>query len=370
MNRRPDAETNGKPQMNGNGKNGKGKLPYPYTEFERRRFSKSPIRWISSLFPIAVFCLAVGVAIAVTMRDSKRPSPGVATVQAEAFRWAVNRAMSAAELTQIAASEEEWNTIATWWQEASDFMKAVPDSHPKYEIAQSRVSEYQSNREYAQTKANASTIVTDPSTNLWSVGSRKTDVLRIQGPPSREPSRYDALCQEVLHFENSTVELSNGIVTKYDDSDRNLKVAPEDVPTTSPSGSPYVWTLGSTREEVFRVQGTPDRISSYESLNRETLYYGNSTIELTDDRVTGYSNLGNSLRVSVEAAASGATSPFWTIGSQREDVFRIQGTPEQISLDDSLCREVLRYGNSSVELKNGLVTGYDNLGNNLRVRVE
>ncbi|HEY9663588.1 MAG TPA: hypothetical protein V6C65_34505, partial [Allocoleopsis sp.] len=85
--------------------------------------------------------------------------------------------------------------------------------------------------------------------------------------------------------------------------------------------------------------------------------------------VTGYSNLDNNLRVAVMAVTipDAQASNTWTMGSERNDVFRVQGTPSQVTLDSSLCKETLHYGNSMIDMKNGFVDGYDNLDGNLRV---
>jgi hypothetical protein len=329
------------------------------------------MKWLFSLLPIAVFCSSLVMAIAVTVQDS-RPKVSIAeTPRTEAFRWAVNRAMSAAELTQLANSQEEWSTVAKWWKEAVEFMEVVPRSHPRYDVAREKVQEYQNNLAYALSQAEAQATPLS-SSNLWAIGSRRIDLIRTQGKPTQE-SRYDALCQEILNYGGSVVELSNGVVVNYEDTDRNLRVMAGNEPVTSAlTGDGFSWTISSTRADVFSIQGTPDRVVRYDSLNRETLYYGNSSVDLVEDKVIGYNNLGNNLRVAIATIPSGSedeAAGYWTIGTERNDVFRIQGTPSQINLENSMCKEVLHYGNSVIELRNGFVSGYNNAGGNLRVRV-
>lgn len=366
MNRRPDAERRNRKTR------ATDRLPdwYLEAEFGWRKPPKRSPRQFLPLLPIAVFCIAVVLAVAVTVEDSRQHSPALESPKLQAFRWAVNRAMSAAELTQTARTQEEWQTVATWWEEAVDFMKSVPRSHERYQLAQEKIQEYQKNQQYAESQAAAQNLATLPSTNLWSVGSRRIDIIRIQGEPTQQV-RYDALCQETLYYGNSTVEFNNGIAVKYDNVDRNLKAVTEGAAIAPPQYD-YFWTIGSHRTEVFKIQGTPDRVTHYDSVRKETLYYGNSTIELTDDQVTGYSNLGQNLRVEMVAVPVGsqASTGFWTMGSERNDVFQVQGTPTQVTLDSSLCKETLHYEDSTVDLKNGFVTGYDNVGKNLRVRVQ
>ncbi len=70
------------------------------------------------------------------------------------FYDAVSTAMQAAEQTQTAETENEWGAIAAQWQTAIEMMKAVPENHPKYDVAQQRATEvYPVNFDYAQSKA-------------------------------------------------------------------------------------------------------------------------------------------------------------------------------------------------------------------------
>jgi hypothetical protein len=73
--------------------------------------------------------------------------------QADPFRDGVNRAMSAAELTQTANSPEEWGLVAGLWQEAINLMENVPNSSEQYAVAQQKMQEYPDNLKYAQQKA-------------------------------------------------------------------------------------------------------------------------------------------------------------------------------------------------------------------------
>ncbi len=70
------------------------------------------------------------------------------------FRDGVNAATQAATLAQIATSSEDWNIVAEHWGDAVNGMKAVPSDHPRYDVAQTKVSEYQKNLDYARRLAN------------------------------------------------------------------------------------------------------------------------------------------------------------------------------------------------------------------------
>ncbi|WP_334967568.1 hypothetical protein [Nostoc sp.] len=83
------------------------------------------------------------------------PTPIVTTLtpQTNTFREAVNQATSAAKLTQLAKSPDEWKTVVSQWQAAIALMKTVPSSSPDYTIAQQKIIEYQKNLNYAEKNA-------------------------------------------------------------------------------------------------------------------------------------------------------------------------------------------------------------------------
>lgn len=359
MDMRPDPQRNGKSEHNGRG-------TYPLLETRRivqpRIYtSRSP-----SLLPLIVLCLAVGLAAAIFMQSTRQPESPTAVPDEAAFRLAVNRAMSAAELTQTAQSPKEWKQVTTWWEEAIQLMHNVPASDTNYKVAQAKVEEYQNNLQYAQGRLQTAPTQS-PVDSLWGIGARRALVLKIQGQPV-STDRYDAICKEVLYYDKSQVELNNGIVVNYEDFDHKLKAVPPNTPLPSSTAS-STWDLGSTKDDVFRIQGTPTRVVNYEYSERETLYYGSSTVELAKQQVIGYRNEGGNLRVrTVPINSNPANGNLWTLSSSREDVLRVQGTPTEVRLEPSSCTETLYYGNSTVALKNGFISGYDNFDNNLRVK--
>jgi hypothetical protein len=76
--------------------------------------------------------------------------------QSDNFREAVNQAINAANLTQLAKSQNDWKTVANEWQKSIDMMTIVPVSSPNYAVAQTKILEYQQNLNYAQKNANSS----------------------------------------------------------------------------------------------------------------------------------------------------------------------------------------------------------------------
>jgi hypothetical protein len=363
---------NGKGGLNGklNGKNGKAlnDSVLMRTEVSRRLHSRLPVRRPASALPVLLVLCGIGVLgliLAITAQDplllpSASPSP---VPSASAFRLGVNRAMSAAEVTQTARSKTEWQIIVSWWEEAVRLMQTVP-SGPNSAVAQSRVVEYQRNLAYAKQQVDQAPP-SESSRALWSRGARRAEVIRIQGKAS-QTERYDALCKEVLYYGRSTVELNNGIVVRYEDADRNLKASEAPIAVTTNATS---WTIDSPKTALFRIQGTPSRVIRYDSSQKDVLYYGDSLVYVAADHVVGYDNLGNNLKVAVVPSSSRPVTA-WSIDSPRDDIFQVQGTPTHINLDANACSETLQYGNSSIELRNGFVSGYDDIDGNLRVLVK
>lgn len=362
MSKRPRADLDGKDSYPYWMEGFTGKPPVP----PRRRSRRIP--WSTLLWVVGLVTLP-GIIALVATRYANQLSIALPNRQVDTFQLAVNRASSAAELTQTATSHAEWLTIKAWWQEAIELMNAVSVSHPNHEIAQTKAKEYRRNLEYAHRMAVAHTTKTPQPHQLWAMGSPRSELLQVQGDPT-EAIRYDSTCKEVLYYGESIVELNNGVVTKFEDVDRNLKVYAKNLPTTKETLS--YWTLGSSREQVVRLEGTPGRFTQEESLGKEFLQYGESSIDITDGKVTGYVNVDDRLSVSVEPLAMAETnqsSDAWTIGSERANVFSVQGTPTRIT-EVSSCVQILHYDDSIVQLRNGFVTEYHNFDNNLRVSLE
>jgi hypothetical protein len=99
---------------------------------------------IKETLPVPVADQAPSVTPTPVTSASPASSP-----QPDSFREAVNKAMSAATITQSAKSKDDWNLVASQWQEAIALMKAVPASSPNYAVAQKKVVEYQPNLDYA-----------------------------------------------------------------------------------------------------------------------------------------------------------------------------------------------------------------------------
>lgn len=296
------------------------------------------------------------------------------------FRQGTEKAMRAAEETQRAEFREDWVTVAMLWQGAIAHMQAVSSSDPNYALAQEKVQEYSRNLQYAQSNVETRQAIQPETLSHWTLGTDRGTVLALEGTPSRV-MRYDTLCREVMYFGNNRVELKHGQVSSYDNIDGSLNVLPtEFVSSVITRGDRSFWTIGSSREDVFRIEGPPTRISGYESIGRETLYYGDNFIEIEDGLVTGYQNGDRTFQVAIAGTDSqlpgeasegnqNVEQQFWSLGASRDELLRIQqGTPTHVSRNRDSCEEKISYGASTVELRHGVVTGYNNSGNNLRIR--
>jgi hypothetical protein len=69
------------------------------------------------------------------------------------FDRAVNLAGEASAAGTTAKNSEEWKAIALKWKAASDLMGQVPQSHPRYELAQNRTKTYQANQVIAEKRS-------------------------------------------------------------------------------------------------------------------------------------------------------------------------------------------------------------------------
>ncbi|MBW4652980.1 MAG: retroviral-like aspartic protease family protein [Kaiparowitsia implicata GSE-PSE-MK54-09C] len=85
--------------------------------------------------------------------SSKTASSSSDAAAAEAFRRALEQGASAANMSQIAQSRDDWNLVASRWQQALDLLGQVPASAPDYASAQTRIGQYGRNLQVAQQQA-------------------------------------------------------------------------------------------------------------------------------------------------------------------------------------------------------------------------
>jgi len=154
--------------------------PYPLSENmglknkekPKKLFKKAPIIIWMIIVAVGIYLLAklpnIPKSIPLFIVDNKKvqvpsptslitPSPVNITptlkLKTETFREGVNKAISAANFTQSAKSQDEWKTVESEWQEAITLMNAVPSNSPNYAVAQQKIVEYQRNLSYAKKNA-------------------------------------------------------------------------------------------------------------------------------------------------------------------------------------------------------------------------
>jgi hypothetical protein len=89
---------------------------------------------------------AASVSSSVSSSPSTAPSaaaPSTAAPQPDKFDQAVQQASAAVELSHYSRTKADWQQVAQEWQGAIAQLKALPPTHPKYAIAQTKAQEYQ-----------------------------------------------------------------------------------------------------------------------------------------------------------------------------------------------------------------------------------
>jgi len=127
------------------------------------------------------------------------------------------------------------------------------------------------------------------------------------------------------------------------------------------------FTLGSTKEEVRRVMGTPTSINVYQALGKEEWHYSYSTVTFNNKGiVVEWNDLANVLKVFLGNPKAGST---FTLGSTKEDVIKAMGTPTSINVYQALGKEEWHYSYSTVTFNNkGIVVEWNDLANVLKLR--
>ncbi len=184
----------------------------------------------------------------------------------------------------------------------------------------------------------------------FTLGSTKAEVLKVQGPPT---SKYG----NTWMYGAASVFFSRGRVIGYENQSGELHLLMLPQPSAAGKTPANYFTLGSTRDEVLAVQGTPTAVRG------SSWMYGLSAVEFDGPKVVGYSNLNHNLRVRLQPQSqpSPDAAGSFDVGSTPEDVLAVQGTPT------SILGNTWMYGFSTVRFHDGKVSAYNNIGENLRV---
>ncbi len=152
--------------------------------------------------------------------------------------------------------------------------------------------------------------------NFFTLGSSYTEVLDIQGKPTR-------IQGDTWVYGLSAVSFKNGTVCGYNNFDGALRVKIEPGPRTA--GSSDHITIGSTRQQVLLVQGTPTRIEG------NHWFYGFAELIFQDGLLTGYDNYFGTLKVRLlPSAPPDHGTSFFKQGSTPDEVLAVQGTPTAV----------------------------------------
>ncbi|MBI3568247.1 MAG: hypothetical protein HY084_08625, partial [Gemmatimonadetes bacterium] len=133
------------------------------------------------------------------------------------------------------------------------------------------------------------------------------------------------------------------------------------------------WTLGSPSTLVERLQGQPRFVERLTSLGYEVWHFDGGWVRLStaDDRVAGWSNAGT-LKVEWRAGADTTAARTFTVGSTRDDVVRLEGTPNVVLRHPESGELLLRFGQASVRIgeSDGRVRAWDDPAHALHARAQ
>jgi outer membrane protein assembly factor BamE (lipoprotein component of BamABCDE complex) len=186
-----------------------------------------------------------------------------------------------------------------------------------------------------------------PIANYLTLGSTKDDVIYIQGTP-------DSFSANTFRYGSSFVYFQNDRITGWRNGlpKLNVRLVP-----SSPRPVVDYFTVDYTKDDVIQIQGTPDSFSA------NSFSYGSSFVYFQNDRVTGWRNGYPRLSARLLASSQPPTADYFTIGSSKDDVIYIQGTPDSFSLNS------FSYGSSFVYFQNDHVTSWRNGYPRLKVRL-
>ncbi len=185
---------------------------------------------------------------------------------------------------------------------------------------------------------------------------------KLQNPIAKPPPKTSKVNPKYKQDE-ALKETKEPSLTSEEKYNEILSQSPDKVVLLpSPKHSVFhdYFTIGSSKEEVLAVQGTPSSIIG------ETWHYGYSSVKFVNGRVKGYSNISKNLHVKLSPKVDSSLEyhrGYFTIGSGQEEVLAAQGTPS------SIIGNTWYYDYSSVEFVNDRVRGYSNISRNLRVKL-
>lgn len=182
----------------------------------------------------------------------------------------------------------------------------------------------------------------DSINKTFTLGSSKEEVEAIMGAP-------DSNIFDSWSYKFSNLQFDNDKVIGWSNISRNLKVS---IGNKKNDAKPV--TIGSTKQQVVDAMGTPD------SMMANTWGYAFSTIEFDNEKVIGWSNISHNLIIFLGQKKQNA-EPI-KVDSTKQNVLDVMGTPD--SINDYLWG----YAFSTIQFRDGKVTGWSNISNNLKIK--
>ncbi|MDZ4698230.1 MAG: J domain-containing protein [Rhodothermales bacterium] len=172
----------------------------------------------------------------------------------------------------------------------------------------------------------------------FTLGSSKADVVAAQGQP-------DIMRDNLFRYGFSQVVFDDGRVVGWHQApERPLMVRL--LPFIYRDGE--FFTVGSTRDEIISIHGTPDR---YGEDGREMMY-GKSRITFERGRVINWHQTNENPLNARLLPGSRTSATYFTLRSTKDEVVAAQGSP------DSFNENTLHYGYSTISFRDGRVVGW------------
>ena len=214
-----------------------------------------------------------------------------------------------------------------------------PQPMPKIPVARQSVPGPNTRIIGSATKATTVPSAPVQSKGYFTVGSTRDEVLEVQGAPTK-------FTDTSLTYGLSIVSFANGRVSSwniYASSPLKAQLLP-----SAPVQSKGYFTVGSTKDEVLEVQGTPTKFTD------TSLTYGLSNVSFANGRVSSWNIYASSpVKAQLLPSAPVQSKGYFTVGSTKDEVLEVQGTPTKFT-DTSLT-----YGLSNVNFTNGRVSSWN-----------
>jgi hypothetical protein len=188
-------------------------------------------------------------------------------------------------------------------------------------------------------------------------GSSKEAVIAALGTPQAiSPAETKGV--EIWTYGITQITMIDGQVTEW--TNNIPEYEPGEKPVHKPPTPPKkFFQLGSSPAQVTKVAGKPGAKSVFTNLKEEVWTWGESSVIFRNGAVAGWSNMNNRLSVFMSFACD--TAEGLHIGSSRQEVVDVLGTPREIVLFEALGMELWVFPMFSVTFREGCVFSWNNL---------